>query len=83
VNRAKSFRRKRLRADVLSLASNAMASLRELVSGPNVPPSVRFRASLAILDAANGLKSEAEIEPDRSFKIQNALHTPRILSRLA
>jgi hypothetical protein len=38
LNRAKSFRRDRLRADVLSLASDAMATLRELVSGPNVPP---------------------------------------------
>ena len=45
LNRAKSFRRERLRADVLSLASNAMATLRELVSGPDVPPSVRLRAS--------------------------------------
>ena len=58
MNRAKSFRRDRLRADVLSLASAAMATLRELVSGPDVPPSVRLRASLAILDAANALKAE-------------------------
>jgi hypothetical protein len=34
VNRAKSFRRERLRADVLSLTSNAMATLRELVAAP-------------------------------------------------
>jgi hypothetical protein len=56
LNRAKSFRRERLRADVLSLASNAMATLRELVSGSDVPPSVRLRASLAILEAADALK---------------------------
>jgi len=41
VNRAKSFQRERLRADVLSLASDAMATLRELVSGADVPPSIR------------------------------------------
>ena len=52
LNRAKSFRRERLRAEVRSLASNAMATLRELVSGPDVPPSVRLRASLAIIQAA-------------------------------
>ena len=39
LNRAKSFRRDRLRADVLSLASNAMATVRESVSGPDVRPS--------------------------------------------
>ena len=35
-NRAKSFRRERLRAEVRSLASDAMATVRELVSGPDV-----------------------------------------------
>jgi hypothetical protein len=38
MNRAKSFRRERLRAEVRSLASDAMSTLRELVSGPDVPP---------------------------------------------
>jgi hypothetical protein len=58
LNRAKSFRRDRLRADVLSLASDAMATLRELVSGPDVAPAVRLRASLAILQAADALNVE-------------------------
>jgi hypothetical protein len=48
-NRIKLFRRERLRAEVLALASDAIATLRELVSGPDVPPSVRLGASLAIL----------------------------------
>jgi hypothetical protein len=35
-----------------------MATLRELISGPDVPPSVRLRASLAILEAADAMKPE-------------------------
>jgi hypothetical protein len=35
-----------------------MATLRELVSSPDVAPSVRLRASLAILQAANALKAD-------------------------
>ena len=69
LNRAKSFRRERLRADVLSLASDAMATLRELVSGPDVPPSVRLRASLAILHAADALKAE-DNRPDVGGGVQ-------------
>ena len=57
-NRAKKFRRERLRSDVRSLASQAVATLRELVSGPDVPPAVRLRASLAILEAADAMKAE-------------------------
>jgi hypothetical protein len=61
-NRAKRFRRDRLRSDVRSLASEALATLRELVSGPDVPPAVRLRASLAILQAADAIAAE-EIGP--------------------
>ena len=35
LNRAKMVQRERLRADVRSLASDAMATLRELISGPD------------------------------------------------
>jgi hypothetical protein len=68
-NQIKSFRRERLRAEVLALASDAMATLRELVSGPDVPPAVRLRASLAILQAANALKVE-EIGPTSAEGVQ-------------
>ena len=81
VNRAKSFRRERLRADVLSLASNAMATLRELVSGPDVPPSVRLRASLAILDAANVLKAE-EHGPTSTEAVRAKLDDRRFIDSL-
>ncbi len=58
LNRVRSYRAERLRADVRSLASDAMATLRELISGPDVPPAVWLRASLAILEAANAMKPE-------------------------
>ena|SRR5208337_4760068 len=58
LNRAKSHRAERLRADVRSLASDAVAALRELISGPDVPPAVRLRASLAIHQAADAMKAE-------------------------
>jgi hypothetical protein len=58
LNRAKTYRAERLRADVRSLASEAVATLRELVSGPDVPPAVRLRASLAILEAADAMRAE-------------------------
>lgn len=58
LNRVRSYRAERLRADVRSLASDAMATLRELISRPDVPPSVRLRASLAILEAADAMKAE-------------------------
>src|SRR5689334_22839451 len=45
----------RLQADVRSLAAEAVATLRKLVSGPDIPPSVRLRASLAILQAADAM----------------------------
>jgi hypothetical protein len=81
VNRAKSFRRERLRADVLSLASNAMATLRELVSGSDVPPSVRLRASLAILDSANALKAE-ELGPMSAEAVQAKMDHQRFIDSL-
>jgi hypothetical protein len=81
LNRAKSFRRERLRADVRSLASNAMATLRELVSGPDVPPSIRLRASLAILDAANALKAE-ELGPTSAEAVQAKMEHQRFIDSL-
>jgi hypothetical protein len=61
-NRAKVFRRERLRADVLALASDAMANLQELVSGPDIPPSVGPRACIVVLQASDALTVE-EIGP--------------------
>jgi hypothetical protein len=67
--RAKRFRRERLRADVRSLASQAVATLREMVSNPDVPPGVRLRASLAIVQAADAIAAE-EIGPTSAEGVQ-------------
>lgn len=68
-NRVKTVRRERLRAEILSMASDAVATLRELASGPDVPPAVRLRASLAILQAADAMKAET-IGPTSAEAIQ-------------
>ncbi len=81
LNRAKSFRRERLRADVRSLASDAMATLRELVSGPDVAPAVRLRASLAILQAADALNVE-QIGPTSAEGVETELEDKRFLESL-
>ncbi len=81
LNRAKSFRTERLRAEVRSLASDAMATLRELVSSPDVPPSVRLRASLAILKAANALKAE-QIGPVSAEGVEAGLDHKRFIESL-
>lgn len=81
LNRAKSFRRERLRAEVRSLASDAMATLRELVSGPDVPPSVRLRASLAILQAADAMNVE-QIGPMSADGVEAGLDHKRFIESL-
>ena len=81
LNRAKSFRRERLRAEVRSLASDAMATLRELVSGPDVPPSVRLRASLAILQAADAMNVE-QIGPMSAEGVEAGLDHKRFIESL-
>jgi hypothetical protein len=58
-NRSRRFRRERLRADVRSLADQAVVTLREMLAGPDVPPAVRLRACLAILAAADVIAAEA------------------------
>jgi hypothetical protein len=58
-----------------------MATLRELVSGPDVPPSVRLRASLAILDAANALKAE-EPGPTSAEAVQAKMDHQRFIDSL-
>ncbi len=58
LNRAKSYRRERLRAEIRSLTSEAVKTLRKLVRGADVPPAVRLRACLAILEAADAMEPE-------------------------
>jgi hypothetical protein len=58
-----------------------MATLRELVSGSDVSPSVRLRASLAILEAANALKIE-EIGPTTAEAVQAKIDHKRFVDSL-
>jgi hypothetical protein len=80
-NRAKRFRRVRLRSDVRPLASGALATLRELVSGPDVPPAFRLRASLAILQAAEAITAE-EIGPTSAEGVRAELEHDAFIESL-
>ncbi len=71
----------RLRADVLSLASDAMETLRFLVSNANVPPAVRLRASRAILQANAALKAD-EIGPTSAEGVQAKVEHQRFIESL-
>ena len=58
LNRVRSYRAERLRADVRSLATKAVGTLRKLMTGADVPPAVRLRACLAVLEAADVMKPD-------------------------
>ena len=62
-------------------ASNAVVTLREFVSGADVPPSVRPRASLKILDAANAMKAE-ELGPTSAEGVETGLDHKRFIESL-
>jgi hypothetical protein len=66
-------RRDRLRAEIRSLASKAVAALGELVSGdPDIPPAVRLRACITVLQAANLLDSDT-IGPTSAEGVKSAI----------
>jgi hypothetical protein len=58
-----------------------MATLRELVSSPDVAPSVRLRASLAILQAADTMNVE-QIGPMSAEGVEAALEDKRFIEFL-
>jgi hypothetical protein len=80
-NRAKRFHRDRLRSEVRSLASEALATLREMVSGPDVPPAVRLRACLAILQAADAIAAE-EIGPTSAESVRAKIEHDEFIESL-
>ncbi len=57
------------------------APLRELVSGSDVSASVRLRASLAILEAADALKGE-EFGPTSAEAVQAKIEHKRFMDAL-
>ena len=72
----------RLRADVRSPASGAMATLRELIPGPrHAPHSVRLRPCLAVLHVADAL-NVGEIGPTSADGAQAKLRHDRFLESL-
>lgn len=81
LNRARSYRAERLRADVRALASDAVAVLRELLSGPEVPPAVRLNAALAVLRAASALNVDS-IGPTSARGVQAVLDRAQFLESL-
>ena len=58
-----------------------MAMPGELVSGPDVAPAVRLRASLAILQAADALNIE-EIGPTSAEGVEAELEDKRFMESL-
>jgi hypothetical protein len=81
LNRAKSSRKERLRADVPSPASDVMTTLRELVFGPDVPPAVRLRASLAILQATAAMKAD-DVGPISAARVRAKMERKRFLESI-
>jgi hypothetical protein len=81
LNRAKSYRTERLRADLRSLAFDAMATLRDLFSRPGVAASVRLPASLAILQAVNALKAD-DVGPTTVEGVRASMTRERLFDAL-
>ena len=81
LNRAKRERADRLRAEVRGLASEAVASLRELFSNPEVPPAVRLKASLAILGTAGAMRAET-IGPTTEAEVRAEMNHRDLMASL-
>ena len=56
-----------MRAPLRGLADTAVATVREMVTGTDVPAGVRLRAALAVLQSVGTLEPEevGETDPDR------------------
>ena len=64
LNRAKREQRDALRAQLRELAGVAMSTVREMLTGPDVPPVVRLRAAIAVLQSVGTLEPEEIGETD-------------------
>jgi hypothetical protein len=81
MNRAKKERADRLRAEVRTLATDAVAALRKLLTGPEVPPAVRLRVALAILATAGAMEPE-KVGPTSAGGVASALNHSRLIEVL-
>jgi hypothetical protein len=81
LNRAKRERARRIRAEVHSLASEAVETLRDAMTNPESPMPIRFRAALAVLEATNTMSAET-IGPVSANGVQAALDRERLIDSL-
>jgi hypothetical protein len=51
LNRARAEQHEAIRAELRGLMTSAVRTLRELVESPAIPPAVRLRAALAVLES--------------------------------
>ena len=80
LNRAKREQRDALRAQFRELAEVAMSTVRAMLTGPDVPPAVRLRAAIAVLQSVGTLEPEeigetdpAAIRERRQFNLDGLL----------
>ena len=80
LNRAKREQRDALRAQLREVAGVAMSTVREMLTGPDVPPGVRLRAAIAVLQSVGTLEPEeigetdpAAIREKRQFSLAGLL----------
>lgn len=66
LNLARSEQAERTRAELRGLASEAVATIRELMTSPQTPPAIRLRAAATALEIAGGTgpESHGPTEPD-------------------
>jgi len=75
LNRADKEQRDAMRSQVRGLADTAVTTLREMLTGKDIPAGVRLKAALAVLQSAGTLEAEPigridpeGIESDRAFE---------------
>jgi hypothetical protein len=81
LNRAKRERAESIRAEVRGLSSEAVATLREMLTGPETPPAIRLRAALSILGTREALKPET-IGPASAGGVKSALQREWLIDSL-
>jgi hypothetical protein len=78
VNRARTERRDRLRAEVFKLATEAVAAVRSILESEATPAAVRLRAALAVLACADA-NQPAPIGPTSEAAARHEMFIGRLL----
>jgi hypothetical protein len=81
LNRAKQEQADNKRAQLQGLAETAVSTVREMLTGSDVPAGVRLKAALAVLQSAGALDREAigktdpaAIKAEKMFDLSNLFH---------